>query len=199
MSGNATIDLQDWLNQFHAGDTAARDHLFRRAFDQLRRLADQMFARTDRRHVAPTPDVLELTTLRLLQAVAQERPASPRAFVRLASAQIRRELMDLARHHAGPLADKATPPGLVADDASSVPDLALAGTVTLEPNRLAEWGEFHRRVEDLRPEEREVVDLLWYQALTPEEAADLLGESTSALKRAWVAIRLKLADCFPGA
>ena len=42
------------------------------------------------------------------------------------------------------------------------------------------------------------MDLLWYQELTQDQAADVLGISKSTLKRRWMATRLKLADLFPG-
>ena len=38
-----------------------------------------------------------------------------------------------------------------------------------EPSALSAWCEFHERVRDLPPDEREVVDLLFYQELTQGE------------------------------
>jgi RNA polymerase sigma-70 factor (ECF subfamily) len=67
------------------------------------------------------------------------------------------------------------------------------GESTHDPSKLVLWGEFHRAVEALPDEEREAVDLLWYQELSQEEAAETLGVDKSTVKRRWRAARLKLA------
>jgi RNA polymerase sigma-70 factor (ECF subfamily) len=46
--------------------------------------------------------------------------------------------------------------------------------------------------------EREVFDLLWYQGMTQEEAADLLGLSLSTVRRRWQAARLRLYEALGG-
>jgi RNA polymerase sigma factor (sigma-70 family) len=55
------------------------------------------------------------------------------------------------------------------------------------------WGDFHDKVEALPDEEREVVELLWYQDLPQHEAAEVLGVDPSTVKRRWRAARQKLA------
>jgi hypothetical protein len=57
-----------------------------------------------------------------------------------------------------------------------------------EPSNLAEWTEFHERVEALPEAEREVVGLLWYEGVSQEEAAALLGVSLRTVKRRWLAL-----------
>jgi len=47
------------------------------------------------------------------------------------------------------------------------------------------WSEFHEHVEKLPDDEREVMDLLWYQGLTQEEAAAVLKVSDRTVKRRW--------------
>ncbi len=71
---------------------------------------------------------------------------------------------------------------------------AERGTSGLDPAALAEWAEFHQRVETLPLELREVVDLLWYQELTQDEAAELLGTSSKTVSRRWREARLMLAE-----
>src|SRR5436190_1055282 len=66
------------------------------------------------------------------------------------------------------------------------------GDVSLEPTNLALWTEFHRQVEALPEEEREVFDLLWYQGLKQEEAAEIVGVTTRTIKSRWRSARLKL-------
>ncbi len=64
------------------------------------------------------------------------------------------------------------------------------------------WCEFHERVRHLPPEEREVVDLLFYQELTQGEAAELLRVTKRTVQRRWQAALLRLhaalKDHWPG-
>jgi RNA polymerase sigma-70 factor (ECF subfamily) len=61
-----------------------------------------------------------------------------------------------------------------------------------EPEDLAQWTQFHTLVESLPEDEREVFNLLFYEALTQEEAAQLLGVNVRTIKRRWQSARLKL-------
>jgi RNA polymerase sigma-70 factor (ECF subfamily) len=63
-----------------------------------------------------------------------------------------------------------------------------------EPNSLIEWTNFHRQVERLPDERRDVFDLLWYKGLTQPEAAQVLGISLATLKRRWQSARLWMHD-----
>jgi RNA polymerase sigma-70 factor (ECF subfamily) len=63
---------------------------------------------------------------------------------------------------------------------------------TYEPTRLARWAEFHRQVEALPDEERDVFELLWYQELTQAEAAAVLGVAEVTVRRRWMSARARL-------
>jgi RNA polymerase sigma factor (sigma-70 family) len=63
---------------------------------------------------------------------------------------------------------------------------------THEPVRLADWTDFHRKVESLPDQEREVFDLVWYQGMSQAEAADVLQVSVPTIKRRWLSARLRL-------
>jgi RNA polymerase sigma-70 factor (ECF subfamily) len=63
-----------------------------------------------------------------------------------------------------------------------------------EPLSLAVWSEFHRRVQDLPEEQREIVGLLFYQELTQAEAADILHVTVRTVQRRWHAALLELHD-----
>jgi RNA polymerase sigma factor (sigma-70 family) len=125
--------------------------------------------------------------------------ASPREFFRLAALQIRRELIDLARHHFG-LAGAARPRPQAAADQTPMqsPGALDPSDSTLDPRTLAEWGEFHEQIGRLPEEEREVFDLLWYQGLTHAEAAELLQLSTKTIQRRWQAACLRLHEAMQG-
>src|SRR5438034_475530 len=53
------------------------------------------------------------------------------------------------------------------------------------PGELAAWREFHEQAGALPAQEQEAFGLLWYQGLTPAEAAALLGVSGRTVRRRW--------------
>jgi RNA polymerase sigma-70 factor (ECF subfamily) len=147
-----------------------------------------------------TDDVLQNTMLRLTRTLQEIPVHSVRDYVRLASTQIRREIIDLAKHHFGPLglgANYHTPGERDGADSPSGPEQA-EDSPSNEPEKLAAWAEWHQRMEELPDEEREVVDLLWYHGLTQLESAAILGISLSTVQRRWQAARIRLVQHFAG-
>jgi RNA polymerase sigma-70 factor (ECF subfamily) len=144
-----------------------------------------------------TDDVWQNASLRLWRALEHVQPVDARHFLRLAALQIRRELIDLARRHRGREGIGAAHATQFALERDGHPaECGGLAELTLEPCRLAEWQEFHARVEDLPDEDREVFDLLWYHGLTQEEAATVLQVSVRTIKRRWRSARLRLHDAF---
>jgi RNA polymerase sigma-70 factor (ECF subfamily) len=145
-------------------------------------------------------DVLQNASQRLCRALADVPLRSARDLFRLASVQIRRELLDLAQHYYGPEGlgrhhdtnlgrDNPDGPGSSGQDPADL---------SREPARLSAWTEFHEQIEQLPEESREVFDLLWYQGLTQAEAADLLGVSERTVQRRWQQARLELHQALGG-
>ena len=123
----------------------------------------------------------------------------PRHFFRLAALQIRRELIDLARHYQGPQGmGKAHQTQLASPDREEGYVAYEPAEVTHDPSRMAEWQDFHSRVEKLPEDEREVFDLLWYHGLPQEQAASLLGVNVRTVRRRWRSARLLLHDVLIG-
>jgi RNA polymerase sigma-70 factor (ECF subfamily) len=126
-----------------------------------------------------------------MRRLSAEAPTTVRDLFRLAAREIRRTLLDLARHYFGPecagVCEVALPPG---PDSSAGP--AEHSASTYEPAALAAWTEFHQKVEELPDDIREVVDLLWYQGLSQCEAAQALGVAAITVKRRWAEARLRL-------
>src|SRR5262249_59204345 len=98
--------------------------------------------------------------------------ASPTGFSARAGWQIRRELLALKDYYARLAGGSAAPGHEPADPAPG-------------PDELEEWGAFHRQVSELPEEEREVVDLHFYQGLTKAEAAALLGGDVRTVQHRW--------------
>src|SRR5262245_62555220 len=84
-----------------------------------------------------TSDVLQNVLLRLDRALQAVEVPSPRDFLRLATAQIRRELIDLARHHAGPegLGANVVPPGQI--ESGETPPEPTGSSA--DPAQLSRW------------------------------------------------------------
>src|SRR5262249_20311107 len=147
-----------------------------------------------------TDDVFQNATVRLYRALGEVRPASVHDFFRLAALNIRRELLDLAKHYYGPQGHGANYASLgQGQEAGSSPQAPLEQPdATDDPSQLAAWAEFHSQVEQLPEEEREIFDLLWYQELSQAEAAALLQVSERTVKRRWQSARLKLHEALKG-
>jgi RNA polymerase sigma-70 factor (ECF subfamily) len=186
-----TVQLNQWVDRMRGGDRAARDELLRSVGNRLERLARKMLGRFPNvQRWAETGDVLQNALLRLLRALEQVRPASVRAFFGLAAEQMRRELLDLARHFRGPQGIGANhascPPGGPPSTGAEPPERAD------DPQDLEMWCAFHEAVAALPADERQVVDLIFYHGLSQAQAAEELGMPLRTLQRRWQSALLRL-------
>src|SRR5947209_7323531 len=111
-----------------AGDPSAREELLRSLGDRLERLARKMLGRfASVRRWADTGDVLQSALMRLLRALTEVRPASMRDFFGLAAEQMRRELLDLARHFNRGTGAAAGPPASLPEGDAQIPSPHAAG------------------------------------------------------------------------
>ncbi len=184
--------MQQLLSQAAAGDEAAVDALLRYNCDRFTCLTRRMLGDFRRlRRWTETADVLQNALLRLLGALQEVKPQTPREFLTLATLQIRRELLDLARKFYGPQGvganhESAAGPGPEAPPAEGKPDLSH------DPCTLAQWSELHQQIDALPDEEREVVGLVFYQGLSQAEAAEVLNVSVRTVQRRWHSSLCKL-------
>lgn len=186
---SSTTGLQRLLDLARQGESDQRDRIVSHSCERLRSLARRMLrGHPDVKRWVETDDVLQGALIRLLRALAEVRPATAPEFFALATTQIRRELIDLARHYHGPRgvgANHHTDGGVATLLAESPPS---------EPASLDDWTRFHTEVGRLAEPQRRIVELLWYGGLNQAEAAQLLGMSLATLKRHWQAARLALFD-----
>lgn len=201
---SGTLVLSSVIARLGRGDSAARDELLRHAGARLEHLVRRQLRGFPRvRRWEETADVLQQVLIRLARALEQVTPRDARDFYGLSARMIRRELIDLKRHYYGPQgsgAHHATHSG-GGEDESRAPGVVAGGepgSETHDPSALAEWTEFHARVEALPPDLRDVVDLVWYQGLEQEEAAGLLGVSSKTVSRRWREARLQLGQWLSG-
>jgi RNA polymerase sigma factor (sigma-70 family) len=196
----SSTEIQLRLDRLRAGDDTARGELLKIACDRLSRLARKMLrSYPGVSRWEQTDDVLQNAAVRLCRSLDEVKPESVRSFFNLAAVQIRRELIDLARHYDGPQGPGRHHASWIRSEGSGdTPALPDPGTDTDDPARLADWTEFHHQVESLSEDEKEVFDLLWYQGLPQAEAAALLGVTERVVRYRWRAARLKLHERLGG-
>jgi RNA polymerase sigma factor (sigma-70 family) len=180
------------LEKMRAGDDAALTEFLERVSDRLRTLTRAMLRKYPGvKRWEETDDVMQNALVRLLRALKEVHPDSLQQFYGLASLQIRRELIDLARHYYGPMGQGANHASH-AQIGSSFGQRLDPADQKFEPAQLAEWCELHGHIDGLPDNERAVIDLIFYQGLTQQEAAELLEVSVRTVQRRWHAALLKL-------
>lgn len=169
-------DLAGLINKMKAGDDAARQELFAKAFSQLERMArkrlDQQFGRLRFRGIE-TGDVLNDAMVQMVKRLEQgsdlDRLSSERDFFVMVAQYIRWALLNTAKRFA--------------QQGSELPqDDFLAGE-TVHPFSLEQMSAFHAQVERLPSEQREVFELLYFCERSYEEVAELLGVHRDTVKR----------------
>ena len=174
--------LEQLLPRAVTGDDSAVDALLRHCGNRLTVLTRRMLGDFQRvRRWVDTNDVLQGASMRLLAALKSVQPQTPREFFALATLQLRRELIDLARHFYGP-------EGIGAHHESDAPAGSSSSARSdpvddrQEPASVERWSELHELIGGLPDEEREVVGVLFYQGLSQPEAADVLKMSLHRAK-----------------
>lgn len=194
--------ISHYIERLNCGEESAREELLNVACERLVRMTRKM--KRDFPAVArweQTDDVFQNASIRLYWALADVNVVDSLHFFRLAAVQIRRELIDLARHYQGQqgMGKNHQTQGL------SPSNVSRPGTPAYEPEEnthqpglLAEWAEMHEKINQLSDSDREVFDLLWYHELPQEEAAEMLQISVRQLKRRWRAAKMNLMECLGG-
>jgi len=185
-----TLQMHRCVERWQAGDRAAADELLRALGNRLEYLARKMLQGFPNvRGWAETMDVLQGSLVRLLNTLQNLRPESTRHFFNLAAVHVRRELLDLARRFrgegyalvawTGPTSDSQGPGLSQAPDGRAEEDLDL-------------WYRFHEAVDQLPPEEREVMGLVFYHGWTQGQIAELFQVDERTVRRRWQAACLQL-------
>jgi RNA polymerase sigma factor (sigma-70 family) len=178
--------LNDRIDRLRSGDKGAADDLLRLVISHVEKLARGMLRTFPNvRRVADTDDVLQNSLLRLLRSLQRLKPKSIRNFFNLAAVQIRWELIDLARtcrvRPAIPFHS-----GWEEDIAFTEP---ASNTDTSDMDR---WVLFHKAVDRLPSEEREVVGLTFYHGWTQRQIAELFNVDERTIRRKWASARSHL-------
>lgn len=187
-----STQLQRLLDRFLEDDADISDELIDHAMSRLRALARRMLARYPHvRRWEETDDVMQAAVIRLHRSLREVRPENKRAFFGLAATQMRRTLIDLARHYYGTygLGRNHRSAVQTEKDGGRSPNGALA-----KPDNLEGWTEFHEAIEQLPDSEREVLSLVWYGGLMQKEVAHVLNVSERTVIRRMNRARLALSE-----
>lgn len=181
------------------GESPARDELLHAVSGRFERLARKMLRQFPGvASFEQTGDVVQNASLRLMKALEEVRPGSIRELMGLAAVQIRRELVDLARHYQGRNGGRPLPVR-EADVAIADGQTAVAfDAVDVAESETETWESLHLAVEQLSPEEREVFSLVFYHGWTQPEIAELFQVTDRTVRRWWQSACLNLSHALGG-
>jgi RNA polymerase sigma-70 factor (ECF subfamily) len=175
---NTTAVVQRYLDAL--ADDAPVEPIVRglldRAVGRLHQLCASMLYKQYPRLTRPplylqADELLSAVVERLLKALREARPATPRHFFILANQHIRWELNDLARR-----SDRGTPAAGLPGPYVPAPENSGSG---LSPDA----ARMLKAIDALPDEEKEVFSLVRIQGMTHAEVAGLLGVSPKTVKR----------------
>jgi len=192
-AGNTT-QLQRLLDQATDGDGDAYGELIAQSSLRLQKLTAKMLRNYPHlRRWEETDDVFQNAVMRLHRSLCDVKPQSVQHFLALATTQIRRTLIDLARHHFGPQGQAAkhhTDAGGTNSDGGDI--VRNKADTDRSPESLESWAAFHEAVGNLPDGPREVFEFVWYGDMGRKEIADVLGVSEPTVKRRLRAARVHL-------
>jgi RNA polymerase sigma-70 factor (ECF subfamily) len=192
-----TVRLQDCVERWQRGERAAADELLLAVSARMEQLARRMLRGFPNVHTwADTADVLQGSLLRLLTTLRNLCPESVKQFIGLAALHIRRELLDLARRFQGRNQREVVEIAGTSESWASLAQAADPSSDAVEELEL--WSRFHEKVEQLPPQEREVVGLLFYHGWAQAQAAELLQVDVRTIRNRWQSACRKLHDLLEG-
>ncbi len=183
-----TTFMMHLVERMRDGDKAACNELFTRISLRMQGIARRMLRRFPGvQRWEEAEDIVQKAALRLWRALKQIKPETMRAFYGLAAEQVRRELLDMARHYYGPLGlgtHHESNLHLENSGGDLVPRRELAVSVEA-PEDAERWTAFHQAIEKLPADEREVFSLTFYHGWGQKEIAELIQVDERTVRRRW--------------
>lgn len=196
MTRDSLVDVtfyRSCIQRLNQGDRSALEELLRHSEDRLTTLVRKMLR--DYPTVSrweQTDDVLQVALMKMVRALSETKLNDERHFLRLCALQIRRVLVDLARHYKNQRGMQVEPFDM--KEGVEQPQGGYEPAAPGGPSSLADWGAFHEEVNRLPEQERDVFDLLWYHGMTQPEAAQVLQIDERTIRRYWTKARLILSE-----
>ena len=188
--GTTTLVIQSLLERIRLrpDDPAIRKELIAKSYDRLAAVARRLLGPAYKDRPEDTSGLLAEAYLRLESSLGAVKPESVRQYLGLAALQMRRALIDLIRKERGRSGKHESPVSLNAGGTS------IGHSPPASQSEDADWRlELMEAIGRLGEDEREVVDLLFFNDLTQLEASHLLSVDESTVKRRWARARVRLA------
>lgn len=196
MSEEMSVNVVGLIVQARAGDRSAREQLAATIYERLLKISRLMLRSGSQqvRRWEQTEDLAQSAWFRVQRVLDNEQLnfADEAQFYRFVARHLRFEMIELYRKHKSRHGSHQTRPSQASESTPGDGEIFI-GNDTLDPKSIVAWGEFHAAVEDLPEREKEVIDLIWYQGLKQQEAAELLDVDVKTIKRRWRDIKLKLS------
>lgn len=186
--------IQHLLDRANQGDTEARKQLMALTYDRLCKLAGKILTESfpTLRNAHDVNSVVHETWLRLDLALEKTKLPTAADFFRFAAHKIRQVLLDMIERQR----KLARPESILHAETDGPEDRFELSHSTYDPRRLAEWTDFHQRVQQLEPELRSVFELHYYLDIPQTEIAKLLELHPRKVSYLWVAATESLAEAF---
>lgn len=184
-TGSTTIILQRLIDRLRKGDRSAASELIDRSYERFRAMLGRLrYGRATKTGEKESQDALQNAAMKIWRNLAIADDVTFETvydYFAFSALQIRRALIDEIRRENRHQARQARDAGSKSDS-------------TYDPARLALWTELHEAIENLPPELRTIVDLLFYSGLSTSDAADVLDVSQRTVQLRWTSARLRLQD-----
>lgn len=180
------------LEQVRHAEGAARveavNDVFRLCETRLRALVHRMLGGFPNvRRWEETDDVFQNAAIRLHRTLRQIPVDSPRDLFALAARQLHWELIDLARLHGAAQGKHHATNAFPSDGTMGSGPLDRAAAP--EPTGMEQWAAFHKAVEALPEEHKEIFHLVWYMGADQKTVCELTGKPLRTVKRHWAKAR----------
>jgi len=187
-----TSQVGQLFDALRADDSDARERLIEFATARLKGMAHRMLRSNPVARWEQSDDLLQQTLIRLHRNLENSSCGDARSLLGFAAVEMRRALIDLARHYYGAMglgANHATDQG----GEAAKPPQRVSGASPLEHCLQVErWQILQGHIDELPADERETVDLLWLHQLSQIEVAAMLDVDTRTVRRRWLRARMRL-------
>lgn len=170
--------LQDWSQ----GDVAALERLIPLVFKDLHNIASRMFHRESEAHTLQPTALVNEVYLRLM-GQRNMQWQNREQFFSVAALMMRRILVDYAKGR------KAAKRGSGVRNVSLDEALKIPEELNVD---VADLDEALSRLAEIDPRQSRIVELKFFMGLSHEEIAEVLGISTTTVKREWGTAKLWL-------
>lgn len=182
-----TLQMQNLVDRFQAGEKEAMNDLLKRVSHSVLSMVQQMVGGYSRLlRWEAVEDIVQNVAMRLVRSLGCIRPTNMRGFYGLVSEQIRRELLDQSRKYYGPHGLGANHDSVIfrrsdGGDPSNTQPEPVASHESVEEMEI--WSRFHESVATLPAEEKEVIELFFYQGWTQLQIAEFLQVDPRTIRR----------------